>query len=112
SSELTKFSNNESTETMYDNKQSISDTGKNLSHNSNSISDGYRSLLKASASKLATTYLDASKSSMIRFINPTLVYIKQDLYSENLLSYNLLNFEILKTAFDDEINKENKESET
>ncbi|CAG8493193.1 419_t:CDS:2 [Scutellospora calospora] len=55
----------------------------------------------------ASTYLGASKSSMIGFINPTLSYIKQDLYNENSLLYNSPNLEDLNTAFDDEINEEN-----
>ncbi|KAF0492476.1 zinc finger bed domain-containing protein 1-like [Gigaspora margarita] len=54
----------------------------------------------------ASTYLDASKSSIIGFINPILSHIKQDLYNENFLLYNPPNLKNLDMAFDDEIDKE------
>ncbi|CAG8693600.1 16991_t:CDS:2, partial [Gigaspora rosea] len=59
----------------------------------------------------ASTYLGASNSSIIGFINPTLLHIKQDLYNKNSPLYNLPNLEDLDTAFDDEIDEGNDESE-
>ncbi|CAG8836465.1 705_t:CDS:1, partial [Cetraspora pellucida] len=59
-----------------------------------------------------STYLGASKTSMIGFINPTLVHIKQDLYDECCQFYNtpnLVNLENLETVFDNEIEYEDVE---
>ncbi|CAG8768770.1 22170_t:CDS:2, partial [Racocetra persica] len=56
----------------------------------------------------ASTYLGASKSSMIRFINPTLSYIKQDLYNENSILYDLPDLENSDMAFDNEIDEDNE----
>ncbi|KAF0486342.1 hypothetical protein F8M41_022657 [Gigaspora margarita] len=55
----------------------------------------------------ASTYLGASKSSIIGFINSTLSHIKHDLYNENSLLNNLPDLEYLDIAFDDKIDEEN-----
>ncbi|CAG8460874.1 16480_t:CDS:2 [Racocetra fulgida] len=56
----------------------------------------------------ASTYLDASKSSMIGFINPTLSHIKQDLYNKNSILYDLPDLENSDMAFDNEIDEDNE----